>query len=277
MSPSPFDLTTITAVNLWLGIPNNVSSPVLQPLITATSRVIYAYLSRPSLLPRSLTERYDGQNNQRMFLKNWPVLSITAVSINGVVIQPSTLPSANNPATVGWLLDPWDGTPPGNVQPLDFVWGVWCRGSQNVSVTYQAGYAIQAEAWTIPTGAPPVIAPFAPYGPWGSDLGVTLANGTPLTLVTGTPVTGQYAQAAGVYTFAVADIGNGVLISYGYIPQNISEACTELVGERFRYMSRIGERSKSLGGQETMAYSLSGLPDWCKVALQPYVANFVPQ
>ena len=47
------------------------------------------------------------------------------------------------------------------------------------------------------------------------DWGVTfVATGVPLTKVTGTPAAGQYSEAAGVYTFAAADTGSAVLISY---------------------------------------------------------------
>lgn len=51
---------------------------------------------------------------------------------------------------------------------------------------------------------------------WTTDLGVQYAGGQQLTQVSGTPTTGQYSVAAGVYTFAAADEGKAVLISYYY-------------------------------------------------------------
>ena len=53
---------------------------------------------------------------------------------------------------------------------------------------------------------------------WLADQGVMdAATGLPLTKVApGTPTTGQYCVTAGVYTFAVADVGKNVLISYTY-------------------------------------------------------------
>lgn len=52
---------------------------------------------------------------------------------------------------------------------------------------------------------------------WATDLGVKFAsNGNPLTRVASAPATGQYSVAAGVYTFAAADQGKAVLITYGY-------------------------------------------------------------
>ena len=52
---------------------------------------------------------------------------------------------------------------------------------------------------------------------WTADQGVQDAlTGFPLTRVAATPATGQYSVAAGVYTFAAADTGKAVLISYNY-------------------------------------------------------------
>lgn len=51
---------------------------------------------------------------------------------------------------------------------------------------------------------------------WSVDLGVRDANGVPLTRVASAPATGQYSVSAGVYTFAAADTGNTVFISFQY-------------------------------------------------------------
>ena len=48
-----------------------------------------------------------------------------------------------------------------------------------------------------------------------ADLGVKIA-GVPAEAVSGTPTTGQYSFSAGVYTFAAADTGKTVAISYSY-------------------------------------------------------------
>lgn len=50
-----------------------------------------------------------------------------------------------------------------------------------------------------------------------ADLGVTFsASGLPLKKVASAPTTGQYSVSAGVYTFAAADTGLAVLITYTY-------------------------------------------------------------
>jgi hypothetical protein len=72
------------------------------------------------------------------------------------------------------------------------------------------------------TGAPIPSTPFAitptvpGTGTWTADLGVRNASGLPMTRVASGPTTGQYMVAAGVYTFAAADTGQTVFISYQY-------------------------------------------------------------
>ena len=68
----------------------------------------------------------------------------------------------------------------------------------------------------IPT-TPFQITPTVPNsGTWSADLGVRNAAGIQFTRVASGPTTGQYSVAAGVYTFATADVGTIVYISYQY-------------------------------------------------------------
>jgi hypothetical protein len=74
---------------------------------------------------------------------------------------------------------------------------------------------VDQEAGTIPTT--PFAVTTVHSAAWTTDLDVTYAlTGQPLTPVASGPITGQYSVAAGVYTFAAADTGLGVLISYKY-------------------------------------------------------------
>jgi hypothetical protein len=79
--------------------------------------------------------------------------------------------------------------------------------------------AVQAaEAHAVPAISPYTVTPTPPNsGTFAGDLGVSYANGgAPLELVSSSPAQGQYSQAAGVYTFAAADEGAAVVISYTY-------------------------------------------------------------
>ena len=69
-------------------------------------------------------------------------------------------------------------------------------------------------------------------------------------------------------------IGLPVVVSYtaGYAatPPDIGQAAVELVGEAFRRRDRIGLASKSLGGQEVVAFSLKDMNDTVRALLAPY-------
>jgi hypothetical protein len=78
----------------------------------------------------------------------------------------------------------------------------------------QTGTAI-GEAGIVPST--PFQVTVANSATFGTDQGVIFAaTGLPLKKVATGPTTGQYSVAAGVYTFAAADVGSAVLISYTY-------------------------------------------------------------
>jgi hypothetical protein len=267
---SPFDLTTLAALKAWLGLPSTAgpSDATLGALITASSRSIYAALSRPGLTPQTYTETIDLETS-RVTLRHWPVLNVYSVSWRGIAVPPDQ--SADLASSPGYALQPGDAAPPGRPQAIDLVGSQYRPGRQSLVVSYRAGYAAQGEAQTVPTSGPWQIGAFAPYGPWACELGVVYAaTGVALTPVAATPSAGQYAVNSGAYAFSAADAGQSVLISYGYVPQDVAQAALELAAERFRSADWIGLRSKSAGGQETIAYDISAVSAPVMAMLQPY-------
>jgi hypothetical protein len=117
-------------------------------------------------------------------------------------------------------------------------------------------------------------------GIWCKDNGVMYADGTALMPVASITAAGQYIppvdSAPGVYTFGVADADASVLISYSFIPADLEEACNQMVAERFSYRSRVGDISKSLGGQETVRFMRGGLPPEVHAMIAPYVNVVYP-
>lgn len=66
-------------------------------------------------------------------------------------------------------------------------------------------------------GTPYTITPTVPSsGTWADDLGVVDSNGRTMVKVASAPATGQYSVSAGVYTFAAADTGITMYISFRY-------------------------------------------------------------
>ncbi len=268
---SPYDLTTLVALKAWLGLPSTASpnDPMLSALVTAASRAVCAWLARHNLLPKTYTEVIDGEGS-RVFLRHWPVLSVTSVICNAYAL-PAVSANVDLTSAYGYLLKPEGSTPPGRQQAVDVFGYAFARGPQTFSITYLAGYAVQSEAQSVPAASPYTLTPQAPYGPWGSDIAVINAlNGGALTVVTGTPAPGQYSVAGGIYTFAAGDAGTAIQLSYGYVPQDIAQATLELAAERFRAAEHIGQRSKSIGGQETVSYDPSAISAPVLALLQPY-------
>ncbi len=102
------------------------------------------------------------------------------------------------------------------------------------------------EAGTVPAATPFTVTVANSTG-WQTDLGVKYsATGLPLTRVAATPATGQYSVAAGVYTFASADTGLGVAISYTYNPTSntVGESVTmtnQLLGTAPSFKSVVSQ------------------------------------
>jgi hypothetical protein len=268
------DLATLADVKTWLSGSSGIGTSddaLISRLITDVSGAITAYLGRPSLTPREFTDRYDGDSKARLFLRRYPVLQINSLVIDTVAIAAAVPPGAGAPCMHGYLLEAWDGLPPGRPQPLDVFGTVYGKGRQNVLVSYTAGYAVESEAASVPAAPGPYnVTVAAPFGPWASDAGVTYNNDTALVAVAGAPGAGQYNVASGAYTFAAADSGASVLISYGFVPAAINNACIEWVAERYRYRTRVGQSAQTVSGQMTSAYSLKDMPDFVRASLDPY-------
>jgi hypothetical protein len=267
------NLTTLTNAKSWAGVTTSSDDVLLTRLIGSASRLILSYLQRPTLFQNVFSDVYDGVGNTRQILRNFPVISVTSVTIDFQTISQYQIPQQPSPyqqCGTGWVLEPWDGYPPGRPQAVDLRGFHFCRGHSNVQIVYTSGFVIQNEAQTVPSSGSYAVAVNAPNGNWGADQGVTYANGTALTPVASSPAQGQYAVSNGTYTFNLADAGQAVLISYSYIPSDIEDACINMVGERYNYKNRIGTVSKSLGGQETVSFSQKDMPDFIRTMLQPY-------
>ncbi len=274
------DLAVLADVKTWLSGSSGIGTSddsLLARLITDVSGAIAAYLGRASLTPRAYVERLDGNGKTRLYLRHYPALQMTSLTIDNVAVPAVVMPAAGGPHGRGYLLETWDGLPPGRPQALDVFHTAFRNGRQNVAVAYTAGYTVEGESAAVPAAPGPyTVTAQAPLGPWASDAGVVYSSGansgTTLTPVAGTPSAGQYNVASGVYTFAAADAGAAVSISYGFIPAAINNACIEWVAERYRYRTRVGQSSQSVSGQITSSYSLKDLPDFVRASLDPYRA-----
>lgn len=265
-------------------------------LVGSMSRLIVNKLNRTRLYSQTLTRVFDGVGNMQLVLPDYPVTSITYVQMGHSLIQPSivTPPGVAFPADSsygrGYRYVPWSGDLPGDPCVIELANSFFFMGPpQNIRVTYTAGYLVSNEPWIVPD-TPYQVTVLQEQGIWCRDNGVTYGDGTPLTAVATAPTTGQYIPppdaTPGLYTFSAGDLGASVLISYSFVPSDLEEAVNQMIAERYSYRDRIGEVSKSLGGQETIRWQRgsmgmpwsfdNSLPPEVNDLIQPYVSVIPP-
>ncbi len=265
-------LTTLAAVRDWLGIETTDSDTMLIRIIDAASQFTLNYLNRDSLAARDFTQNFKGNGKDTMLLRNWPVISVASVGVNGSVIVASTRGQAGLPSS-GWLLsDPRDAPQSIDLYGFGFYYRTACQ------VVYRSGYETSQE-WLIAESGDPAVYTFAPNasGQWIKDEGVTIDGVTALK-VDADPTAGQYSvDEWGTYTFSADDAGKTAVIRYAYAPWDISQGVTEIIGDWFTRKDRIGILSKSLSGGvgESVTFLQKDMNDAVRSTLQPY-RNVIP-
>lgn len=259
-------LTSLASVKQWLNITNSDSDSLLLSVIDAASQFVLQYLNWTSFRLAEYTFQFRGQGSNRVLLPNWPVVSVMSVATYGQLIPASSQVNGMPGAGYYVLQEGREGP-----QSLDLMDYRFERGYPS-QVIYTAGFAT-TDSYTPQTDA----LSFTPSsgGVWSEDRGVTL-DGVEAVKVTSDPAAGEYSvDIWGLYTFSADDIGKLAVVSYSYTPASISHATTELVGEWIKRRDRIGQVSKSLGGQETVSFSTANMSSSIKSVLQTY-KNVVP-
>ncbi len=312
MAANVIDLTTVAAVNAILEQAANVDASEVQREITAYSQNILTRTGRGFLSGvRSYSERYNGNGSTELPVRNYPILAVASVTVNGIVIPPSpdfiqsgycidTEGSICNIAivggqggggTLGWGDDRWAVRPGGwgsygNAPPLGQAPYRFVQGTQNVAVQYTAGYTISvpSEAVTVPTTPGPYTVAVANANTFYADAGVTLADGTPLTPVASSPGPLEYVAPTfgsvprGTYTFNPSQQTAVVNISYSYgaPPFDLQEACARLVAQMYRKRTWIGQNSQVQPNVGTTAYSALEVEVGTAATIERYKMRFLP-
>lgn len=243
------NLTTLEHVKQWLGITNDDSDVLLSRLITSASKAILNYCNRQGFQATDFSDLYNGYGQNFMVVRQWPVISVASINFSGTSI---TQMATGNPPNNGYLLQGIPGdSAAGGPATITLTGGYrFPNGRATVTVNYRAGYEIADE---------PHVVPATPFQvrtdvTWLANTSVKIGD-TVLTQVASAPAAMQYSVSdEGLYTFNTAQAGATVLITYSYVPQDVEQACWELVGLRYKEKDRIGIQSKSLGGQETVSY-----------------------
>jgi len=120
------DLTTLVNAKQYLGVTVTTDDVMISRLISAVSQYIQTWLNL-TIAQTVYTETRDGTGGGVMSTRQYPVTSVTAVTVNAVAVPPSP-----------------DGIQSGFVFDQDriaLVGYLFNRGIQNVTVKYTAGYA----------------------------------------------------------------------------------------------------------------------------------------
>jgi hypothetical protein len=262
------DLSTLASAKAWLSIDpaDTGNDAIIGALITSSSRFMCNYMDRgPILGYHTVTEVQTGNGRNNLILHEWPVISVSALAINGTPYAIQT----NPPFGSGFSWDAWEGSDSQGHQRIYCTGNIFTKYPRNILISYTAGYQVQNEICVLNgsyTSAPSRL--------WYSDQGVTY-NGSPLTYIAnGTPITGQYTinQSTGVYTFAAADAAHTLLRTYSYTPEDLAQVTNDVVAWHFRDRDRIGMISKSLAGQETTRFAKTALGPSSIAMLQNFMS-----
>lgn len=261
------NLTTRSAVKDWLAIQQSDATldKLFDRLIAACSRGVLSHIARSGFFRSVITETITArETGSRIYLSHWPVISVTSVRDGG-----NALPPSSN-FGYGYKLQPAEAAPPGRPQALDLVGGFFNSRASGVEVTYVAGYCVVGEAATVPA-APGRVTLAQPYGPCMQIDALTVNGAALVASAAIAPAAGQYHLCDdGVLVFNAAQAGGALVVSYSYTPADVFHAVTEWVGERYKYRSRIGVETQTLGGNETQSYNTEAIPKFIKAVLRPY-------
>lgn len=112
-------LVTVQELKDYLKIDHSAEDNLIQRLVDRATAMIQQDNKRDLLQKVYTDETYNGEGHDMLFIKNFPVQSITSLSIDDQQLQPED-----------YSLDPSTG----------IVNGFFPEGWQNIKVTYTGGY-----------------------------------------------------------------------------------------------------------------------------------------
>ncbi len=135
VAPAANALSTVANVKYVLGLPqaDTTKDDRIQTLINLLSGRIEDWCGRKFISQEYADEKYDGDHEDTLYLKQYPITEVESVSIDGVELSAAELADELNFQVY---------------ESEGYLWrsGGFAARRQGVVVTYTAGYA------TIPTG-----------------------------------------------------------------------------------------------------------------------------
>lgn len=129
MALQPNALTTVASVKTYLKITHSVDDQDLEDLINECSDMIERYVDRSLKDSGAVTEYYNGNINGKIFVRKYPVNSVTSVAYASGTLDAPTWNIL--PASTGYVLDQFSGVL--NVANM-------YQGIRNYQLIYRGGF-----------------------------------------------------------------------------------------------------------------------------------------
>jgi hypothetical protein len=130
-------LTTLADAKAYLKVTVTTDDDLISGLINACSTALENFCRRSFHQTTYTNENHDGNNTRYLNLRNFPVLSVSQVQVNGVVIDPSNYVIKNESGVLA-RIGPYPNTFTGlSMSRFNTVWN---RGDYNIQVSYSAGF-----------------------------------------------------------------------------------------------------------------------------------------
>ena len=143
MPTAPDDLCVLADLKAWLNIQTTAEDVLLQNLIARGSLQMLRWMNRDHIIATSYTENRDGNDGLFMLPRNFPLISVSSLTVNGI-----TIPAASDQVSAGFVFDGRKVMLRGGstgfytLGPYSSQYQYrFTRGFQNVQIVYSAGYA----------------------------------------------------------------------------------------------------------------------------------------
>lgn len=129
-------LFSLDSVKTWLGVSTPDKDAILVQMADAVSEFVEIRTGR-FFVTRSITEVQDGNGTTLQYLRRYPVVTVTSLTI-----QRDPFLAVETIANTSWRFAPERGA-------LYLINDVFSKGFQNIAISYQVGYGAQ-DALTLP-------------------------------------------------------------------------------------------------------------------------------
>ena len=136
------DLCVLADLKAWLNIQTSAEDTLLQNLITRGSLQMLRWLNRDHIVSTAYTENRDGNDALFMLPRNFPLISVSSVMVDGI-----SIPGATSQIGAGFVFDARKIMLRGGSNAIYWLGPYssqfqyrFTRGFQNVQLVYQAGY-----------------------------------------------------------------------------------------------------------------------------------------